>query len=133
MLTIRHMILSKEEGSMKKILFVALILCFVLSVPIAAFAEAMFNESGTTATINHSPSVLSEYKTSKNVEVYVTSAQQSYAATADHLNGNRVFGAASGDSVIKWAAKQKGQHADDAGLNPGSTSDSSAFSGWSQL
>ena len=109
---------------MKKILFVALILCFALSAPIAAFASATFDENGNSSATG----VLADYKTSKNVQVHVTSSAQSYAARAAHLNGDREFGSASSDSVIYYQSKAKNSNAADP-----SASDSSEFSGWSQL
>jgi len=110
---------------MKKILFVALILCFALSVPIASFAAATFT-SGDNSSI--ATGVLADYKTSKNVEIHVLSDAQSYAATAAHLNGDREFGSASSDSVIYYQSKAKNTNASDP-----TASDSGAFSGWSQL
>ena len=114
---------------MKKIVLIGLIMGMVMSLPIMSFAgTCTFDASGPSATIGHDPSVLNDFKPSKNVEVQVNAGLQSYAATADHLNGDRVFGGASGDSVIKWQSKTEGQHASGPTAN-----DSSAFSGWSQL
>lgn len=60
-------------------------------------ADATFNSTGTTATVT---GILSQYKTSTNVDLLVDSEVGEYAAVSSHLNGDRVFGSSSNESVL---------------------------------
>ncbi|MEW6289306.1 MAG: hypothetical protein AB1545_05555 [Thermodesulfobacteriota bacterium] len=115
---------------MKKIMLIG----FALSLCATnAFAATTFDSSGGVGATT----VLQGFKTSKMVEVAVNADVQTYAATADHANGTRVYGTASGDPLIYFMEKAEA----DIGTNKsadelGTVSDSSAFvgaAGWSSL
>lgn len=113
---------------MKKIIIVSFLSIFFASPILAA---TTFDSSGASATVN---GVLADFKSSKQVNVIASSAAQTYAAIADHLNGTRIFGSSSGDSLIYFNENDKtaGTQATATEL---SASDSSAFTGanWSSL
>jgi len=113
---------------------------FLFACGVGSANAATFDSSGldSAVTPNHNPTVLSGFKSSKQVTVAVNASTQSYAATADHVNGTRVFGTASGDPLIYYTEKAT----DDIGTTKaadelGTTAeDSSAFvgvAGWSSL
>lgn len=109
---------------MKKVLFIALILGFVASIPFASFATTTFDSDGGSGT-----GIMADFKTSDNVQIHVSSNATSYAATSGHLNGDKAYGAASSDSIIYVQDKTEGQNVSDPG-----GSDSSVFSsGWEGL
>lgn len=103
----------------------------------ASAASATFTSEGTTTDLAHDPSVLTGFKTSKQVTVAVNASKQSYAAAADHINGTRVFGTASGDPLIYYFEKATGDvGTTQAAAELADASDSSAFvdaAGWSSL
>jgi len=109
---------------MRKVLFIALILGFVVSIPFASFATTTFNSDGGSGS-----GIMADFKTSNNVEIHVSSNHTTYAATSGHLNGDKAYGAASSDSIIYVQDKNKGAVVGDPG-----GSDSSVFSsGWEGL
>jgi hypothetical protein len=100
---------------MRKILIITLSLV-LLSVVFASAAT----EVTSYPTLN--------FQASNNVKVYASSAAQTYAAISSHLNGDRVFGASSNETVIRYKEKNTGEWYTTLGA-----SDSSAFSDWSSL
>ena len=110
---------------MKKGIFL-LTLIFILGCGAMVFAAKTFNDDGAPSGIT---GVLADFKTSKNVEIHVLGAAQTYAARSGHLNGNREFGSSSDDPKLHWKTKTTGTDASDP-----TKSDSSEFgSGWSDL
>lgn len=78
--------------------------------------------------------VLAGFKASKQVIVACSAAAQTYAAGADHMNGTRVFAVASGDPLIYFRDKTDAEVGTNVATDDiGTTSDSSAFAGWSSL
>jgi len=118
---------------MKKIAFIFLILAFILGMSGYGYAQTQWScdDSGCNTSGLSSVGDIASFQTSKNVEIQVSSASQSYAAIADHLNGDRAFGASSDSTKIYYTSKNKGDHYSDT--NTPDASDSSAFSGWSSL
>ena len=109
---------------MKKGIFL-LTLIFILGCGATGFASKTFDANGNSSVTG----VLADFKTSKNVGIFVTSAVQTYAARAGHLNGNREFGSASGDTKIYYKTKSTGSSA----TAPGASDSSEFSSGWSKL
>ena len=119
---------------MKKIMLISFAFS-LLSTSAFAADPTSFTSAGGVGT-----GVVAGFKASKQVVVACNSSTQSYAAAADHMNGTRVFGAASGDPLIYFMDKTTAQ----VGTNVAATttvglaskSDSSAFvnvTGWSSL
>jgi len=115
---------------MKKVILIG----FALSLLSTSAFAADFDSDGNTSVSG----VLLGFKTSKQVIVTCNSIAQTYAAAADHLNGTRVYGTASGDPLLYFMEKTT----DEIGTNVastklGTTSDSadfvSASGGWSNL
>lgn len=106
---------------MKKIVVLVAIMMLAAG---SAFATT-FNENGTTASVS---GVLSSYKTSKNVEVHAKGDKSTYAARSKHLNGDREYGSAAGDSKLYYQDSTVGATASDP-----TNSDSSEFSSWTAL
>ncbi len=113
---------------MKKIIFICLIFVFLFAFTGLGYSWTC-DDSGCNTTGLTEKGDIGEFKTSKNVEIRVTSSAQAYAAIADHLNGDRAFGASSDSTKIFYTSKTEGQH---YGSDP-SNSDSSEFSGWTSL
>nr|WP_320050589.1 hypothetical protein [uncultured Desulfuromonas sp.] len=112
---------------MKKLVFLV-VLCAALTMTTSAFASLEFDEAGNSSATG----VMADYKTSKNVTLVCASAAASYAAVSSHLNGTKVFGSSSGDSVIY--TKNGGKTAGEDYTTAPTASDSSEFtSGWSSL
>ncbi len=115
---------------MKKIFFVLCILGFVLVLGIGSlYAGWTCTDSGCDTSGLSVTGDIGQFKTSKNVQIQVNSSSQSYAAIADHYNGDRAFGASSDSTKIYYTDKDKGSHYS----GNFTASDSSAFSGWSSL
>jgi len=110
---------------MKKVMLIG----FALSLfATNAFAATAFDSVG-----NHGATeVLQGFKTSKMVIVAVNAEVQTYAAAADHANGTRVYGTASGDPLIYFIDKTT-DGSNDAVTAVGTASDSALFSSWSSL
>jgi cytoskeletal protein RodZ len=102
---------------MRKILIITLSL--VLLSVVFAFAATEVTNYPTLS-----------FQASSNVKVYASSAAQTYAAISAHLNGDRIFGASSNETVIRYTSKDTGTAITASNLTK---SDSSAFSGWSSL
>jgi hypothetical protein len=114
---------------MKKIILIGFAFSLLST---GAFAATTFTSSGADTTV---AGVLVDFKASKQVSVIVLSAPQTYGAISDHLNGTRIYGTASGDSLLYFNETDKtaGTQATATDL---SASDSSAFvnaAGWSAL
>ena len=118
---------------MKKLSSFALALCFLFFLPALSFAVTTIDSNGGQGTTD----IVKQFKTSNNVNLYVIANKTTYAATCDHLNGDKVYGSSAGDSVIYFQKKtdlsiDTGQHYD---TGP-SRSDSGAFTasgGWENL
>ncbi|MDY0213499.1 MAG: hypothetical protein RBR06_10895 [Desulfuromonadaceae bacterium] len=82
---------------MKKIILLALIA--VLTMTGSVLAETVFDKDGIDTKITGT-SILNDFKTSNNVTLIALSGAGSYAAVSSHLNGDRVFGSSSGDSIL---------------------------------
>ena len=109
---------------MKKALYFIMILGFVFSLSAVSFAATTFDENG-----NHGSGIMADFKTSKDVQIHVSSNATTYAAISGHLNGDKAYGAASSDSIIYQQDKDEGSNVTDPGA-----SDSSVFSsGWTGL
>jgi len=108
---------------MKKGIFL-LTLIFILGCGATVFAAKTFDVDGNSDVAGF----IGDFKTSKNVEIHVLGAAQTYAARSGHLNGNREFGSASNDPKLYWTAKTTGTQVSDP-----TASDSGEFSGWSAL
>ena len=80
---------------MNKIFLIVVLVVF--SVSGSAFASETFTSTGAAGTPN---GVLSQYRTSTNVTLVVTSIVSNYSAVSSHLNGDRVFGSGSDDAVL---------------------------------
>jgi len=76
---------------------------------------------GTTTTLTFTPST--------NVTVGVNSVAQSYAANSKHLNGDRIFGAASDSTAIFYKTVNKSTQL----TQPSATGASEFASGWYTL
>jgi len=113
---------------MKKIAFIFLILAFILGMSGYGYAWTCTDSGCDTSGLSTAGDIAS-FQTSKNVQIQVNSVSQSYAAIADHLNGDRAFGASSDSTKIYYTSKNKGAHYS----GTLSASDSSAFSGWNSL
>lgn len=70
------------------------------------------------------------FQASSNVKVFASSSAQTYAAISGHLNGDRIFGASSNETVLRYTTKETGTDVTSSDLT---ASDSTAFSGWSSL
>ena len=118
---------------MKKGIFL-LTLMFILGYSTVGLANKTFNADGTGTgqTDANATDVLKNFRCSNNVKIVVNSAAQSYAAVSGHLNGDREFGTASGDSKIYWKDKAKGTAVSDTDPS-GNTAGSVNGTGWSSL
>jgi hypothetical protein len=114
---------------MKKVIFIGFALSLLST---SAFAATDFDSAGGAGT-----GVLTGFKASKQVIVTCNSVAQTYAAAADHMNGTRVYGTASGDPLIYFMEKTTTQIGDNVADDElSTTSDSTAFigvAGWSSL
>ncbi len=111
---------------MKKIMLIGFALSLFATNAFAA--TTAFDSAGD----HGSTEVLQGFKTSKMVIVAVNAEVQTYAAAADHANGTRVYGTASGDPLIYFTDKVT-DGANDAVDKVGSAVDSTLFTGWSSL
>jgi hypothetical protein len=124
MRTISTIRLYREDDIMKKVIYLALIVGFLVSFSVYSFAATTFDADG-----NHGTGIMLNFKTSKDVQIHVSSNATTYAAVSGHHNGDKSYGAASSDSVIYWQVKAEGTDPSDP-----SASDSSMFlSGWTGL
>ena len=113
---------------MKKIFFVLCILGFVLGLGSGPLYAWTCNEDGCTGVSGD----ITEFKTSKNVQIQVNSDPQHYAAISDHNSGDRAFGTSFDSQKIYYTTKTKGSHY----TGNFTASDSSAFEGvegWNSL
>ena len=118
---------------MRKIAFIFLILAFILGMSGFGYAWTC-DDSGCTTSGLSSAGDIATFQTSKNVQIGVNSVAQSYAAIADHLNGDRAFGTASNSTKIYYTSKNKGKHYGGGDtITAPTASDSSAFSSWNSL
>jgi len=114
---------------MKKLFSLILIVGFVLSLSTFSFAETVFTTTGPDTA---KTGVLNDFKASNKVEVHGLGNTIGYAATSGHLNGDKLYGSASNDSIIYKADRVAGE----ATIVVPGASDSSAFvgaTGWSPL
>jgi len=105
---------------MKKIMLLFLTLMFVCAFAGVAMAEVSFTSDGpdSSATLT---GVMSNFKTSNNVTLTCASGATAYAASSAHLNGDKAYGAASGDSIIYWTTKTEGADTPTPGNSDGTT------------
>jgi hypothetical protein len=103
------------------------------SISLASAAATTFTSSGPSLTTL--TGVLADFKASKNVEVAVNADVDTYAATSDHMNGNRVYASASGDPLLYFQEKTTTEIGSNvAATKVSTTTDTSLFSsGWSSL
>ena len=80
---------------MKKIILMMIIVAFMFTGSV--FAE-VFSSTGPTST--SLTGVIDDYRTSTNVTLVVLSSVSAYNAVSSHLNGDRVFGSGSSESVL---------------------------------
>ncbi|MDR2550379.1 MAG: hypothetical protein LBD10_09310 [Desulfobulbus sp.] len=111
---------------MKKVMFVGIAL--LMSVGCAQAAGKKW-EGGQPSPITDAKSVLSTYKVSNNVTLQCIASTFAYAAYSEHLQGTRVLGAASGDTMMYYQEKNPGStHA-----APASSLSDQFNSGWTSL
>ena len=117
---------------MKKIIYLMVVLSLLLTFSSSVFAQVTYTNTG--GTISHtgtltSGSVVDDFAVSKNVTLIALSAPSSYSVVSSHLQGAKVYGSSSGDSVI--FTLDAGKTAGAAYTTPPTNSDSSEFtSGW---
>ena len=114
---------------MKKIAFIFLILAFILGMSGYGWTTNWTCTDSECGTGLSTAGDIASFRTSKNVQIQVNSVSQSYAAIADHLNGDRAFGTSSDSTKIYYTSKNKGAHYTESFT----ASDSSAFDGWNSL
>jgi len=88
---------------MKKIIVLT-----ALSLMIAGPALAANIEFKSDAAPSAGTGVVGAFRTSKNVVIKATSAADAYTAASKHLNGDRAYAAASGDSKLYYLDSKKG-------------------------
>lgn len=111
---------------MKKILLFSIMITLIFAASSLVYAAAV-TDGGCGDSYSFSSD--NTWAASKNVTLCLNGAAQSYAAITKHLNGNRTFGTASNTSKIYWQGSTSGTAISSA---PSAT-DSSEFSGWSEL
>lgn len=107
----------------KKIKVFLFLIVLIFSAGIAS-AVTTFDSDG----VDTDSALLDNFRTSKNVELNALGNTTTYAAVSGHLQGDKEYGSASGDSKIYFQAKTEGAQPSDP-----SASDSSAFADWSAL
>ena len=112
---------------MKKIIMILIVFALVVSVvPVFAATECTNGCTGIT-----------DFRASKNVKVFVnvSNGLDAYSAVSGHKNGDRMFAGGSSSPKLYWQSKNSGTDvtASDTPSAPGSTTDTSVFSSWSEL
>jgi hypothetical protein len=116
---------------MKK-LAVFMVFGFVFCLASSSLAAITFTDEGAQSASFDASSVLNDYKTSTNVTLIGVGTSATYAAVSSHLQGTRVFGSSSQDSIIYTL--DAGKDAGTAYTTAPTNSDSSEFaSGWTSL
>jgi|GEM_PF-3355285 hypothetical protein len=112
---------------MKKVVMLLIILTFVF-VAGAVYAVTECT-NGCTG--------IEDYRASKNVKVFVevSTGLDTYAAVSGHKNGDRMFAGGSSSPKIYYKSKDTGTDvtSGDCPDAPATTTDTSVFSGWSEL
>ncbi len=110
---------------MKKII---LITSAFLLMAGSAFAEVVFDSEGGYGT-----GVLTGFKASRQVNVACQANSATYAATADHLSGTRVYGTSAGDPLLYFLDKTAAEIGTNVAAGKLNNSDSTDFATWASL
>ena len=86
---------------MKKIVLMIVIVTFMCSGSV--MAAVTFTSAGSTGTTG----IIASYKASTKVTLVATALTANYSAVSSHLNGQRVYGSGSNESVIYTLAAGK--------------------------
>lgn len=109
---------------MKKIIFLAFIVCFFSAG--TSFAETTFQNSGNDGDFD---GVLDQYRTSAKVMLIAKGSNAAYNAVAGHLQGDWMYGSSGGDAVIYRQVKVAGVDVTAANVPeiPATASDTAGF------
>ena len=115
---------------MKKIVFMTLITVFMISGSV--FADTTFDSTGEVNGVVAANTIIAQYRTSNNVSLLTMATVSDYSAVTYHLNGDRVFGSSSGESVLYKLAAGKNA-GDDYTTYPAATEGFASGATWDAL
>lgn len=97
----------------KDLLVISLVCVLTMAAGVAAYA----NPITTSTTIGTNTS----FTPSSNVQVDAYASASNYSATAQHLNGNRIFFGMNGDSKLYYITKTAGSNTTPSGTGAANT------------
>lgn len=93
------------------------------------FAEVNFTTDGPSSDLT---GVMDDYRTSNNVTLTCGADADSYAAASAHLNGDKIYGSSSGDSILYTKNEDK-EPGDSLNISFANDDSGEFQSGWSTL